>query len=82
MLYRWRRSIRTPPRAGETESTPEDVIEPGSNRKRGSAMGDRGGKKDKAKHDKQAQVKKDSKNDAVKKNLIRQTGQDKTPLQR
>jgi len=45
-------------------------------------MGDRGGKKDKAKRDKQAQVKKDYKNDAVKKNLIRQTGQDKAPLQR
>ncbi|MGV7931175.1 MAG: hypothetical protein AB2L13_20110 [Spirochaetota bacterium] len=74
--------MRTTPRAEVTGSTPEDVIEPGSNRKRGSAMGDRGGKKDKAKHDKQAQVKKDSKNDAVKKNLIRQTGQDKTPLQR
>ncbi|HSV98232.1 MAG TPA: hypothetical protein VLM75_15015 [Spirochaetota bacterium] len=40
-------------------------------------MGDKGGKKDKAKHDKQAQVKKDSKHEAVRKNFIRQTGQEK-----
>ncbi|MCU0845745.1 MAG: hypothetical protein MUC76_12560 [Spirochaetes bacterium] len=45
-------------------------------------MGDKGGKKDKAKHDKQAQVKKDSKNNAVKKNLYKQTGQDKPDSQR
>ena len=45
-------------------------------------MGDKGGKKDKAKHDKQAQHKKDSKNEAVKNNFIRQTGQDKPETQR
>jgi hypothetical protein len=39
-------------------------------------MGDKGGKKDKAKHDKQAHLKKEAKNDAVKKNQERQTKHD------
>ncbi len=45
-------------------------------------MGDKGGKKNKAKHDKQEQAKKDSKHEAVKKNLNKQTGQDKPESQR
>jgi len=40
-------------------------------------MGDKGGKKNKAKNNKQAQLKKDSKQEAAKKNFYKQTGQDK-----
>ncbi len=61
-----RRSMRRR-RARKRRNQPRKTHRTGSNR-RENRQWRQGRKKDKAKHDKQAQVKKDSKNDAVKKN--------------